>query len=238
MSDTESKLLERIASLESELAASRKDKDKPVFDRKRATLDPIAYFKEQGLDVQHLSRHFVASALGKDCPPELAAMVQMGPQIAATSHLEELVNNLSRNVEKILEKDKQRELVASVKNTTVDQVKYPTLASAVKTDPSILERELSAIGSTADSTEALAKIEQKLLPYAKAFGWKPPENSENTSGKSDTTTVDTKSAINPATNGTTGSEVPPLVQLAPGAFTDEDHQKLKAAVLKRYNAIT
>jgi hypothetical protein len=237
MSDIENKLLERIAALEAQLSPSRKDADKPAFDKRRAALDPIGYFgKEHGMDMQQMARHFVANALGKDCPPELSAMVQMGPQIVAQSQLEELVTSLSRKVDQVLESNKQREIVASAKTTTVDPVKYPTLASAIKTDPTLLESEMKSLGAVADTADALSKIEERLKPYARAFGFKPPAALSSDSADSSTATIDTTPGFKSA-NGISGSEVPPLVTLAPGAFTEDDHVKLRNAVLNKYKDV-
>jgi hypothetical protein len=236
MSDTENKLLERLAALENELSGKRKDDGKPVFDKRRATLDPINYFREQGLDVDHLSRHFVANAMGKDCPPQLAAMVQMGPQIAATSNLESLVQSLAETVKGLVDKSKETEIAASVKNTPVDPSKYPTLAAAIKTDPSLLDNEIKSMGKIADSTKVYEQIEAKLAPYAKAFGFKPTPVSENKSGESITSTIgDTKPEFRSANQGLSGAEVPPLIPDSTGVLTEDMNEKLKSAVLKKYN---
>lgn len=241
MSDTENKLLERLAALENELSGKRRDDGKPTFDKRRATLDPINYFREQGLDVEHLSRHFVANAMGKDCPPQLAAMVQMGPQIAATSNLEALVQSLAETVKGIVDKTNHSELVASVKNTTVDPSKYPTLAAAVKTDPTLLDNEIKSLGKIADSSKAFEQIEAKLAPYAKAFGFvapkqQPTPGSENKTGESSTSTItETKPEFRSANQGLSGTEVPPLIPDATGVMTDDMQEKLKNAVLKKYN---
>lgn len=236
MSDTENKLLERLAALENELSGKRQNDGKPVFDKRRATLDPINYFREQGLDVEHLSRHFVANAMGKDCPPQLAAMVQMGPQIAATSNLEALVQSLAETVKGIVDKTNHSELVASVKNSTVDPSKYPTLAAAIKTDPTLLDNEIKSLGKIADSSKAFEQIEAKLVPYAKAFGFKPQpttpsENKSSTTGTITETSPDFKSA----NQGLAGTEVPSLISEATGVMTDDMSEKLKNAVLKKYN---
>lgn len=241
MSDTENKLLERVAALESELSIKRKNDG---LDKRRATLDPLNYFKEQGLDVDHMTRVFVANAMGKSAPPELTAMVQQGPQILATSNLESMVKSLAETVKAIVDKDKEKELVASVKNTTVDPSKYPTLAAAIKTDPSILDSELKSLGTIADSSKALEQIENRLTPYAKAFGWKPP-TSESKDGtkpaevKTETTTItDTAPQFRSANQGASGSEVPPLLLGDSGVMTDDMHEKLKAAVLKKYSSVS
>lgn len=241
MSDIENKLLERVAALEAELSGKRKAPDGPVFDKRKATLDPLNYFKEQGIDTDHLTRVFVANAMGKDCPPQLAAMVQQGPQIVATSNLEAMVKSLAETVQTIVEKDKEKELVASVKNTTVDPSKYPTLAAAIKTDPGILDQEIKSLGKIADTSKALDMIESKLAPYAKAFGFKPPspasENgSQSPQGKSETATIgDTKPEFKSANQGLSGAEVPPLIPDATGVLTEDMNEKLKNAVLKKYN---
>lgn len=232
MSDTESKLLARIAALETQLAPSKKN-DGPSFDKRKATLDPISYFKEMGLDVQHLSRHFVANALGKDCPPELSAMVQMGPQIAATSHLEELVTSLSRKVEELSNVHR----AASIETKTVDQAKYPTLAAAMKNDPALLKRELSTIGDIADHEKAFEKIEEKLKPYASAFGFKPSSDPAKSTSETiqnpDGSTIKSDNKPASALNG----EVPPLLTSGSGngAMTADEHDRLKSAILKKYN---
>lgn len=241
MSDIETKLLERVAALESELSGKRKDDGKPAFDQRRATLDPLSYFKELGMDVEHMTRHFVASAMGKDCPPQLAAMVQTGPQLLATSNLEKLVNSLAESVSRIVEKDKEREMVASVKNTTVDPSKYPTLAAAIKTDSSLLDNEIRSLGKVADPSKAYEIIEAKLAPYAKAFGFvaskqpptAPSENKEQS--KLGTITTDTSSDFKSANQGLAGTEVPPLIPDATGVMTEDMNEKLKNAVLKKYN---
>jgi len=240
MSDTENKLLERVAALESELSSKRKS-DTSGFDARRAALDPINYFKEKGLDIEHLSRHFVANAMGKDCPPQLAAMVQMGPQIAATSHLEQLVTSLAETVKGIVEKDNHRDLVASVKKENVDASKYPTLAAAIKADPNILDSEIRSLGKIADPSKTFELIEQKMAPYAKVFGFKPtPPSSENKDkGDSQTSTItETKPEFKSANQGTAGVEVPPLIPDSSGIMTEELHEKIKNAVLKKYENLS
>ena len=232
MSDTENKLLERIAALEGKLSAPPAGQS---FDKRKATLNPIGYFKELGMDITHLSRHFVANALGKDCPPELSAMVQMGPQIAATSHLEELVTSLSRKVDQLA----TRQSVDSLKTKPVDHAKYPTLAAAVKADPSILDRELASIGDTVSPEEALKKVEEKLSTYAKAFNFKPPSsqdtNKTETIQNPDGSAI--KSDITPAT--VPSGEVPPLLpNSSGGVFTADEHERLKNAVLRKNNLLT
>jgi hypothetical protein len=237
MSDTENKLLERVAALESELSSKRKSDS--GFDTKRATLDPINYFREKGLDIEHLSRHFVANAMGKDCPPQLAAMVQMGPQIAATSHLESLVQSLAETVKGIVEKDNHRELVASVKKENVDASKYPTLAAAVKADPNILDSEIRALGKIADPAKTYELIEQKMAPYAKVFGFKPttPESEKKTGDQSGAIT-EVKPEFKSANQGLSGAEVPPLIPNSTGIMTEELHEQIKNAVIKKYENVT
>jgi len=243
MSDIETKLLERVAALEAELSSKRKPTG-TVFDTRRATLDPINYFREQGLDIDHLSRHFVANAMGKDCPPQLAAMVQMGPQIAATSHLEQLVTSLAETVKGIVEKDSHREMVASVKKENVDASKYPTLAAAIKADPNILDSEIKSLGKIADPSKTFELIEQKMAPYAKVFGFKPtPPSSENkddkSKGENQTSTItETKPEFKSANQGTAGAEVPPLIPDSSGVMTEELHEKIKNAVLKKYENLS
>ena len=241
MSEDTSKLLERIAALESQLAPARKSEGQPAFDKREAAINPIAYLKKMGMSVtelQHMSRHFVADALGKDCPPELSAMVQMGPQIAATSRMEELVNSLSRKVDELSNVHK----VASVKTQTVDPVKYPTLAAAVKGDSSILERELAKLGDIADPAAAFKKIEEALAPYAKAFGFKTPATTV------DSSTNNTTSIQNPDGSTITqeikpasafSGEVPSLLGSGSnnGAMTADEHERLKSAILKKHNLL-
>lgn len=236
MSDTESKLLERIAALETQLAPTRKNADKPVFDLRAATLNPIHYLQSLGLDIQHTSRHFVANALGKDCPPDLAAMVQMGPQIAATSHLEALVTSLSRKVDDLVSGVQKDKMVASAKTTTVDPVKYPTLASAHKTDSSLLERELASLGDIADKDSALKMIEDKLSQYAKAFNFKPAAASTNATETIQNPDGTTKSEFKPANSFS--SEVPPLLPNASGAMNPEKDEQLKQAILNKYKDVS
>lgn len=241
MSDTEKALLDRIASLESKLAPQRKDDGKPVFDKRKAELDPINYFKSMGLDVTHMARHFVANALGKDCPPELSTMVQMGPQIIAQSNLEELVTSLSRKVDELTESSKSKEVALSMKSTPVDSSKYPTLAAAIKANPDLLDQEMKTLGKIADPDEAYRKLEDKLSPYARAFGFKPPSPNSSKSGETSNTTdiTETRPDFRPANNGTTGSEVPPLIGPGSGnsSYEGVDHD-LKAAVLKKWSNVS
>jgi hypothetical protein len=241
MSDDTKALLDRIASLETQLSPQRKDDGKPVFDLRKAQLDPINYFKKMGMDVTQLTRHFVANALGKDCPPELSAMVQMGPQIVAQSNLEELTASLSRKVEQLTEKLEARETAQSLKNTPVDPSKYPTLSAAVKANPELLEQEMKSLGKIADPDEAYKKLEDKLSPYAKAFGFKPPSPDSSKSGEtSNTTTVtETRPDFRPANNGTTGSEVPSLFSGSSSSSPYEGvDNELKAAVLKKWSSVS
>jgi hypothetical protein len=111
----------------------------------------------------------------------------------------------------------------------------------MKGNPSLLESEMKSLGDVADSSEALAKIEEKLSPYAKAFGYKPPATGSASPNSSETasitTTIDSDSPGFRPANELSGGEVPPLVQLAPGAWTDDDHRKLRDAVVKKHSAL-
>lgn len=236
MSDETTKLLERLAALEAKLSANKAEPASGVmFDKRRATLDPIGYFKELGLDNKHIARHYVADTLGKDCPPELATMVQIGPQIAATSHLEEQLASLSRKVEEVIKGTK----TASLKTTTVDSAKYPTLAAAIKADSTILDRELAKIGDVADTSVAFAKIEENLAPYAKAFGFKTPTTPSDSHAHTSLQTPDggpVKPEIKPAS--ALAGEVPSLLATpSSGALTADEHDRLKSAVLKKHNLV-
>lgn len=230
----ETKLLERIASLESKLSEGNKIAEKNGFDVRRATIDPLNYFKEKGVDVEHLTRVFVANAMGKDCPPHLATMAQMGPQIAATSHLEQLVTSLATKVDSLVKARETEGLVASVKNTKVDPSKYPTLAAAIKTDPTILDKELKSLGDIADPAKAFESIETKLAPYAKAFGFTAPTPESKNTGDVGTMS-ETKPEFKSANQGTAGIEVPPLLPDSQGVMDDDAKEKLKQAVLKKYD---
>lgn len=234
MSDDTAKLLERIAALEARHSTASKPAEGTGFDKKRMTLDPINYLREQGIDIEHIGRHFVANALGKDCPPQLSAMVQMGPQIAAQSQLSEQLAALSRKVDELTSKTS----AASLKNQTVDPAKYPTLAAAVKADSSILERELAKIGDVADPAKAFEKIESNLAPYAKAFGFKPTtgsaQDSHSTTSIHNPDGSPVSSEIRPAS--ALSGEVPSLLgHASTGAVTADEHERLKSAVLKKYN---
>jgi len=231
------KLLARLAAMESELATLRaapkkqnngnavNDFDPAAFAR-QLMADPVGTFQRMGVSTDHVTRVLVANAMGDQAPPELKVLAAMGPQVSAQHALDSKVEALSRQLSTLVDSQTKGVARESFKALASDKSKYPHLAKAYAADPSLFDEDLAG----GDAAEIAQKLEARLAKTAAAFGVKtetPPASEANAEAQ---TTQSTQSR--PALE--TGSTPPPLPQTKPGVFTQEEDQRLKAEILRKY----
>lgn len=221
----------RLASLEAEVSGYRSRKhepEKPTFDpvayRQAFLADPIGSLTRMGAPVDHITKVLVAHALGDNAPPELKVLASMGPQVSAQHALDAKVETLSRQLSALTtsgSRDKFRSLAK-------DASKYPNLSKMLETDPSFFDDEIS---DGANVEEFAKGRESRMATAAKAFGPKTPPASD---ANADETAQSTQGK--PAIAGAISGDPPPLPRGPSGVFTQEDHQKLRDEVVRKYSS--
>lgn len=231
MSDTNEKLLARMAAMETELAAFRKaaKPTAPAFDKAAFIRDPQGFMAQHGIPQDHVTRVLVASAMGEQAPPELKVLAAMGPQMSATHALDAKLEALSRQFSELTAAQSTQGKRESWKALISDKTKHPHLAKAVSADPSLFDDELSAHGGTAE--ELAASIEAKLAKYAAVIA--PPPASEANADKSTVQSPQDKPA--PLASTTSGG-VPPIPQTPNGVLDPAAQAALKDEIIRKYSS--
>lgn len=233
MSDDTQKALQtalaRLAALEAEVSGYRSQKKEPEFDqqafRQKFVTDPIGVMSQMGAPVDHVTRVLVAHALGDQAPPELKVLATMGPTVSATHALQAQVEALSRQLTTLTSAEKAKGVRERFKALAKDKTKYPNLASVIESDPSYFDDEIS---DGADVEAFAASREGRLAPLLKL---KTPPASE---ANADETAQSTQGK--PAIAGAMNGDVPPLPRDKTGVFTQEDHQKLRDEIVRKYSS--
>lgn len=228
------KLLARMAQMEAELSTLRQSKqpekqfDVSEYNRQLAqqiTNDPFGTLGKMGVPTDHIMRVAVTHALGDKATPEQRMFAQMGPQISAQQALASNYEALSRRLEDMDAKAAQASRATSMQKLIADKAKYPHISKAYEADPSLFESDLA--GHKGSAEELATALEARASKMAKAFGVASQPASE------DAETTAQSSQGKPAT-GDTITDVPSLPVNKVGEFTSDDHQKLKAEILRKY----
>ena len=243
MSDTESKLLARLAAMETELAALRKPAPQsppaPAFDVGAFVRDPVGSMSKMGIPIDHVTRVLVANTMGDQAPPELKVLAAMGPQMSAVHALSSQTEALSRQFSELVSAQKAQGRTESWKALTSDKSKYPHLAKAVTAgvsrhlakavtaDPSLFDDELSSHGGTAE--ELATRLEAKLAKVAAVIA--PPPASE---ANAVVPAQSQQSAPAPVASTTSGG-VPPIPQQPAGTLTPEAQRALREEIIRKYS---
>lgn len=245
MSNDITKLLERIAVLESRLADANKPAT-PVYDN----ADPVGSLTRAGADLDYLTKILVARAMGDQAPPELRVLSQLGPQIATTRALESQLEDLRRQVTGINETSQKKAARESFRAIAADKTKYPALAKALAADPEFFDEDLDRHQGSAE--ELATKMEARLVKLVPVEA--PPASDEDadTTAQSDSAlglalTGDDQStkvesanqvaaAAPPARRPAVNSQMPPLARPTPGVFTPDEHAKLRDEIVRKYQS--
>ncbi len=220
-------LLAKLAQLEatvSELTRARKAEREepsgysPEQIRQAFASDPVGFARSMNVPIEHVTRVLVANAMGDAAPPELKVLASMGPQVNATYALDSKVEALSRQLSALNESQSKKSKRESFQALTADKSKYPNLSKAVSADPSLVE-EMEAHGGTAE--EYATKMEKRLSVFA------PPPASEVAADEPGHSTK-----AEPAGTPNSGG-VPPIPNRAVGAFTQEDHNRLRDEIVRK-----
>jgi hypothetical protein len=226
-------LMKRLAVLEAEVSRSRAATQAPQLNEdaiiqafvQRLIHDPIGTLTSRGAPVEHLTRVFVANAMGDQAPQELKMLAAQGPQVIAARAVESKVEALSRQFSNLVDATTKAATRESFKALTSDKSKYPHLAKAAAADPDLIAEELGAHGGTAE--ELAAKLEARLTKVAAVYA--PPPASGEDAVSHVPSTQDT-----PA--GVTNDGVPPIPKQAVGVFRAEDHAKLRDEIVRKHTS--
>jgi hypothetical protein len=218
-------LLAKIARMEEELSTLRKTST-TAFDKRAFVSDPLSAMEKLGIDKHHVARFLIADQLGDKADPAIRTYAQLGPQIAQTESLKSELEALRRVVE-----DQQTELrrasVAQSLKSNTDKSKHPYLAAALARDPDLFKAEIEA--HRGDAAALAESLEGRLAATAKALGHTLPADSSKTSDES------TQESSKPALAGSLGGDPPtPSQASTSGGWSAEDHQKLKAEIIRKY----
>lgn len=232
MSDELKKALDtamsRIASLETEVSGYRKrpaedtNKFDPVAFRQSFITDPIGQMTKMGVPVEHITRVMVAHAMGDEAPPHLKALAQMGPQVSATRALDDKVETLSRQISDLLATQGKSSARERLHALAKDKTAFPSLSSVLESHPSFFDDELSDGADVEDFAKRHEERFSKIMP-------RPASD-----GNADATAPSTQSK--PATAGTISGDPPPLPNTPKaGLFTQEEHQKLRDEIVRKFS---
>lgn len=224
--------LARIAALEADAAPLRaKLKEQPKqFDPnafvRAFVADPVGMMTRMGVPKEHVTKVLVADALGNDAPPELQMARQMGQQINTTSDLTQRIEELSRRLETLSDKDTRQSTRESVNKLIADKAKYPHLATALGKDSSLFDDDFASHkGSAEDLVKAL---EERTAKFAGALGVKAQAasggNAEGTSPRDQNGKPAWGSSL----------DVPPIPQKQQGVWSEEDDRALRDEITRKY----
>ncbi len=230
MSDTAA-LIQKLAQLEAEVSSMRRSAKQEsqgfTLDQIRDAYasDPVGFAKQIGVPVDHVTRVFVANAMGDQAPPELKVLASMGPQVNAARALDSKVEALSRQISTMTESQAKQSKRKSFEALTADKSKYPNLSKAASADPTLAE-EFESYGGTPE--EFATRMENRLKLVA------PPAPTASDANADD---PDPSTQVTPAGTPNDGG-VPPIPKKAEGVFTQEDHQKLRDEIVRKHSSQT
>lgn len=214
-----------MAQLEAEVSRSRKQE--PTFDqeafRRSMTTDPVGMMQRMGIPVDHVNRVLVAHTLGDQAPDGLKALVHMGPQISATQALQSQVEALSRQLSDLTGAQNKKGKRESFKALSADKAKYPGLAKALEKDAALFDEDIETFGGSAEEFASREEARLKRMGFYAA----PPASDENADSESDQS-----KQIQPAIAANLNGEMPPLTKPKQGAFTAEEHERLKQEAIR------
>jgi hypothetical protein len=223
-------LVQQVAKLEARLnGKSESAPQTPKFDPR----DVMGSLASIGADPDYVTKVLVARALeasGHPVPPQLQMAAQMGPQMAQTDALRAQVESLSRQISDLTAAQSKGSVRESFSKAIADKSKYPHLSKAYAQNPALFQEQLDA--HQGDASELATKMESQLTSYAAVFGVAAPTPS---TADGDDDDGDESTNVTPANPGANG-ELPPASKTADkgGLFTQEDHERLKAEVLKNF----
>jgi hypothetical protein len=236
---TNEQILARMAQMEAELStlrAAQRQPQTPAFDQaafvRAFTADPIGSMGKMGIPVEHVTKIAVAHALGNEAPPALQAYASMGPQVSATQQIASTVEALSRRLDEQDKRSKMMGVRESMQKLIADKAKYPHLSKAFEADPSLFEADIT--GHQGSAEDLVAALESRQAKVAAAYGVKltpQPASGENAGNSQQAQSAESK----PALAGSMSGDVPPINQPKAGVFGKEDHEKLKAEILAKFD---
>jgi hypothetical protein len=237
-------LTSKMAGMEKELATLRQKPaavsapPAPAFDARQFLsaylADPYGTIARMGAtpdQLRHVTQVHFAHALGDQAPPELKMLAQLGPQVAATSHLASQIQSLGQRLESFetgVTKKSTRESFSAV---AVDKAKYPHLAAAYAADPSLFDSELE--GHKGNAAELAESLETRHKKLAGIYGPKTPpasdENAESNDGQSKQAELATQAVGMDPTP-------PPLPKSTPGVWSDDEHARVRDEIVRKYSS--
>lgn len=232
------KALSRIAALEANKSAAQAPQQTGI-DPRQLAVDPIGVLTRAGVPVEHVTRVFVAHAMGDKAPPELRTLAMMGPQVSATQALTADLERMRQRLDEYEQRDNQARVRQSFSSLAADKAKYPFLAAAHARDPKLFDSEVDVFkGDAAALAEA---IEGRLKVIAPALGVKPqPASNESADATKQGQSTETKQAQETAVSPNGADTTPPPLPSATGAnagktFTAAEHQALKDRIVRKYS---
>lgn len=265
MSDINAKLLEKLATLEAQVAAMSKPAKHPSYD----PADPIGSLQAQGADLDTLTKMLVARTLGEQAPPEWRALTAIGPQVAATRALEAKLNALADTVTQTTASMTKKAVRESFKAVTSDKTKYPALAKALAADPTFFDEDLDAHSGSAEDFAQRAEAKLQKLGYAtpvptaseedadtsddevldsaapsqedlQELGFDPNDdsivaNGQSTQAESAEAAHRMAAAPPPKRERALNGQMPPQRGPKVGVFTADDHARLRDEVVRKYS---
>lgn len=227
------KLMERIALMERELSTLRARPAEQKFDANAfisaMMVDPHGTLAKMGArkdHLDHLTKVFVANAMGNEAPPQLQMLAAMGPQVNATHALDSKLEALSRQFSELTESQKRNGVRESFKALTADKVKYPHLSKAYAANPALFDEALNGTGTA----EEIAKtMEERHAAIAKIYA-PTPAASEN----ADTATTQSTQS-QPAAGGIDPTP-PPIPKASTGVWSEAEHVRLRDELVRKYTS--
>jgi hypothetical protein len=222
-------LLAKLAQLEATVSdLTRKRTETPAYTvdqiRQAMTQDPVGFSKQVGIPVDHITRVFVANAMGDQAPPELQVLASLGPQVNATHALDSKVEALSRQLSTLTESQTKQGKRKSFEALTADKTKYPNLSKAASADPTLIE-EFESYGGTPE--EFATRMENRLKLVAPTAAPTASEANADDPGQS--------KQAEPAGTPNDGG-VPPIPKKPVGVFTQEDHSALRDEIVRKHSS--
>jgi hypothetical protein len=230
--------LAKIASLEAKLNAKPTPQPQgldPAKLREQMINDPFGTLTKLGVPTQHITRHAVAHELrssGLEVPAQLEALISVGPQINATNALESKFEQLSRQVSEIVNTSKARTVQERFSALAADKKAYPHLAKAYAANPEFFAKDLERPEVDA---EALAKeLEAQHAMIASVYGYKPETSTASDVNAGNTVSTQSTQGMPAPVAGNLNSEMPPVSQSKAGLWTQEDHDRIRDEIVRKY----
>lgn len=236
----------RMASMEQELAGYRSQRSQPqavpapqapAFNPQQFlaayVTDPVGTIARMGAtqeQLQHVTQVHFAHALGDAAPPQFKMLAQMGPQVAATSQLASQISSLGQRLETFETGVKKQSTRDSFIAAVSDKTKYPHLAAAYAADPALFSDAID--GHRGNAVELADALETRHKKLAEIYGPKTPAASDETAGADDGQSKQAELATSPPVG--IDPTPPPIQQPKQGVWSEADHDRTKAAILKKY----